>query len=341
MHSANHLSSTSMSQAILLRGPGQVELAAVPIHSTSADDILVEVQFSSISSGTERLLWEGSMPQFPGMGYPLVPGYEAVGMVSQAPDHLSDWLNKPVFVPGTQCYGDVKGLFGASASRLLVNSKRAVLLPQHSLNNSPAQQSIANYTLLALAATAHHMIQVAGPSVFVKDAACLVVGHGVLGRLLARILKHMGAQTVLVSEINPQRQDTADAQLQGYQVVNHLGESAQNFDTIFEVSGDASQLDQLISRLTPGGQVVLGGFYPGSVQFGFAPAFMREAQIRIAAQWQPTDLKAVLEMVVQKNLSLENLLTHQSSPLNAAKAYEQAFGDSSCLKMVLDWSQLQ
>ena len=42
------------------------------------DEIVVDVEFSGISTGTERLLWDGRMPPFPGMGYPLVPGYESV-----------------------------------------------------------------------------------------------------------------------------------------------------------------------------------------------------------------------------------------------------------------------
>ena len=33
-------------------------------------------RWSGISTGTERLLFHGRMPAFPGMGYPLVPGYE-------------------------------------------------------------------------------------------------------------------------------------------------------------------------------------------------------------------------------------------------------------------------
>jgi myo-inositol-1(or 4)-monophosphatase len=37
------------------------------------------VLHSGISTGTERLLWDGTMPPFPGLGYPLVPGYETVG----------------------------------------------------------------------------------------------------------------------------------------------------------------------------------------------------------------------------------------------------------------------
>lgn len=34
-----------------------------------------KVEYSSIKPGTESLLWEGAMPAFPGMGYPLVSAF--------------------------------------------------------------------------------------------------------------------------------------------------------------------------------------------------------------------------------------------------------------------------
>jgi 3-hydroxyethyl bacteriochlorophyllide a dehydrogenase len=64
---------------------------------------------------------------------------------------------------------------------------------------------------------------------------------------------------------------------------------------------------------------------------------MREARLRIAAQWQPGDLLAVRDMVQDGTLSLAGLITHRVEATEAADAYRTAFGDPSCLKMVLDW----
>ena len=67
---------------------------------------------------------------------------------------------------------------------------------------------------------------------------------------------------------------------------------------------------------------------------GFAP---REAQIRIAAQWKKPDLQAVAELVAAGSLSLDGLITHTYAVDRAREAYDTAFGDPQCLKMVLDW----
>ena len=61
-------------QAIVFQAPQQLLVKALDLPQPGAGEIEVQVEFSGISTGTERLLWDGTMPAFPGMGYPLVPG---------------------------------------------------------------------------------------------------------------------------------------------------------------------------------------------------------------------------------------------------------------------------
>ena len=65
---------------------------------------------------------------------------------------------------------------------------------------------------------------------------------------------------------------------------------------------------------------------------------MREARIRVAAEWKRPDLLAVDALVRNGQLSLDGLITHTQPCHRAPDAYETAFGDASCLKMILDWS---
>ena len=70
--------------AVVLQQPERLVLGDLPLSPAGDADVVVETEWSGISTGTERLLWSGRMPQFPGMGYPLVPGYESVGRISAA-----------------------------------------------------------------------------------------------------------------------------------------------------------------------------------------------------------------------------------------------------------------
>ena len=66
----------------------------------------------------------------------------------------------------------------------------------------------------------------------------------------------------------------------------------RDYKSIYDVSGDPTLLDSLISRIAPCGEVVLAGFYSEPLSFAFPPAFMREARIRVAAEWQQPDIAA-------------------------------------------------
>ena len=258
------------------------------------------------------------MPAFPGMGYPLVPGYETVGRISGGAR-----AGERVFVPGAQCFGEIRGLFGGSASRLVVPSSRAVRIDDD-LGERGA--------LMALAATAYHAI--ASGTGALPD---LIVGHGVLGRLIARIAtalaKERGTAAPVVWETNAARRSGAD----GYEVLHPVDDDRRDYRVICDVSGDSEILDTVIACLAPGGEIVLAGFYRKPLGFAFPPAFMREARIRIAAEWKPADLTAAAALIADGRLSLEGLITHRADASQAEVAYRTAFEDADCLKMIMDW----
>ena len=307
--------------AIVMDAPGRIDLRALDLAPMRADDCLVEIMHSAISTGTERLLWSGRMPAFPGMGYPLVPGYESVGRVVDAGADARARIGETVFVPGANCYEGARGLFGGSASTVVLPSRRAARV-------DAALGSDA--VLLALAATARHAI--AGGA-----APDLIVGHGVLGRLLARVAIAEGAAPPTVWETNPARHGGAA----GYAVVDSAADDRRDYRAIYDASGAADIADTAIARLARGGELVLAGFYEAPIQFAFPPAFMREARLRVAAEWQPADLAAVTALVADGRLSLGGLITHRAPASDARAAYPTAFSDAACLKMVLDWSGVQ
>lgn len=304
--------------AVVLERPEQLVLSRLTLSEATDEDVTVDIEWSGISTGTERLLWSGRMPAFPGMGYPLVPGYESVGRVAKAGSLSGRSVGDRVFVPGAKCFGDVRGLFGGAAAHVVLPGARTIPFAE-----DLAEQGV----LLALAATAYHAHSMAG--VTQPD---LIVGHGVLGRMIARLAVVAGA-TPTVWETNPARRDGAA----GYTVIDPSDDARRNYACICDVSGDSSLLDTLISRLAPGGEVVLAGFYDEPLSFVFPPAFMREARIRIAAQWLPSDLAAVKDLAESGRLSLDGLITHRAEAMQADAAYRTAFSDPTCLKMILDW----
>jgi 3-hydroxyethyl bacteriochlorophyllide a dehydrogenase len=304
--------------AVVLQAPERLTLQTIALSPPGEEDVVVDVHWSGISTGTERLLYTGRMPHFPGLGYPLVPGYESVGRVTEVGSRSGLRVGDHVFVPGARCFGDIKGLFGGAAARLVVAGARVT-----QIDAGLGEQGV----LLALAATAYHATAAQG-----AVQPDLIIGHGVLGRLLARVAVAAGAEPV-VWERNPERADGAV----GYRVMAPESDERRDYRAIYDVSGDSAILDSLVARLAPGGEIVLAGFYSEPLHFNFPPAFMREARIRVAAEWREPDLAATKSLIEAGRLSLDGLITHRRDASQAEAAYKTAFGDPACLKMILDW----
>lgn len=310
---------TDKTTAVVFDEPEKLAIRELGLRPAGQGDCVVDIEWSGISTGTERLLWTGRMPNFPGMGYPLVPGYESVGRIAATPDDCELSVGERVFVPGAQCFTDARGLFGGAASRLLVPAERLV-----SLGASIGAEG----TLMALSATAYHALMLSA-----DELPGLVIGHGVLGRLLARLIIALGGDAPTVWDKQPERCAGAI----DYPVMCPDDDERRDYRVICDVSGDADILDSLIQRLAPGGTILLAGFYDQPLHFGFPAAFMREARLQVAAEWQAADLDAVLELIKSNRLSLDGLLTHHANVQHAAEAYQTAFTDSTCLKMIIDW----
>ena len=292
---------TLSARAVVFEKPGALALRDVMLDSPRAGDIVVEAEWTGISTGTEKLLYSGRMPPFPGMGYPLVPGYETVGRVAACDDDAEFAVGDRVFVSGARCFGEIRGLFGGAASRLVVDPGKLI----------PVGESLeAEGILLALAATAHHALHDADRMALPE----LIIGHGVLGRLLARL-----------------------AGANGYTVVAPDDDPRRDYRRILDASGDHRIIDSLVQRLSKNGEIVLAGFYADTLSFTFPPAFMREASIRVVAEWTKADLRDVKQLIDSGSLTLGGLISHRSAADSAATAYPIAFSDPDCLKMVLDW----
>lgn len=307
------------SRAVYLRGPRDLDIAVLPLTAPGPHDLVVDISHSGISTGTEKLFWTGQMPPFPGSGWPLVPGYESTGDVVEAGAETGFRPGERVFVPGANCFDGAFALFGGAAERLVTRADRVVRLDS-SLG--------AEGALLALAATAWHAMS--GPGNRPPD---LIVGHGVLGRLLARLAVETGSEPPTVWEADPVRRDGA----RGYAVCAPEDDPRRDYTAIYDASGNAAALDEMISRLARGGEIVLAGFYPDGVRFAFPPAFLREARLRVSAEWTPEDLRSVRRLVEAGALRLDGLISHLRPAGEAQDAYRQAFDAPDCLKMMLTW----
>ena len=86
----------------------------------------------------------------------------------------------------------------------------------------------------------------------------LIVGHGVLGQLLARLTRIIHGTTPTVWERDPARRPAG----LDYAVYDASQDPRHNYSVVCDVSGSADALNQMIARCKPGATVVMAGFTP-------------------------------------------------------------------------------
>jgi 3-hydroxyethyl bacteriochlorophyllide a dehydrogenase len=313
-------------RAVVFAGAGAVEMRDVDLREVARDEVVIETRFSSISSGTERMFFSGKLPPIPHFRYPLVPGYESAGTVTDVGADVRDVrVGDEVFVGGSAGYADVVAAFGGQASRLIKNA--AQIVPLHGI-------SLAQAPLLALGATALHGVRRLGD---VRGKRVAVLGLGAVGQLAAAFLKAAGAHVVAV--------DRSAARLAASAGHEKIDVSEMPLDEALtapvacaiEATGVPAEIATCARACVPGGAVVLLSYYD-VLAVPYADLFVKEITLLTSREWTPPDLFAARDLVAGGAVDLAPLCGHVVPIERYASAYDTAFNDASVLKVVLQWA---
>ena len=313
-------------RAVVFEEPGRLGLREVTLRDLQPDEVVVETHYSSISAGTERLLFHGKLPGMPQLRYPFVPGYEAAGTVTAVgPGAETVRIGDEVFVGGSMCYTDVAAAFGGQSSHLIKRAPQVI--PLHGI-------PVAHAPLLALAATALHGVRRLGD---VEGARVLVLGMGAVGQLAAGFLHAAGAH-VTIADRSAERlaQARGDATLDVSQMP--LEEQLTTPVThAIEATGDPAQISSCARAIAPGGKIVLLSYYD-ALTTPFVDLFVKEATLLVSREWAPDDLIAARDALASGAVDVSALASHIVPIDEYETAYQTAFNDPSVLKVLLQWA---
>jgi bacteriochlorophyllide a dehydrogenase len=311
--------------AIVITQPDTIELREVALTAPGAADLVIQTAYTSISAGTERMLLAGRMPH-PMLSLPVIPGYETVGrVVAAGVDAPQELVGQWVYAGGARCYVDVNPAWGGQAATIHVDHQRAVPLT----GVEPSQG-----VLLALAATAHHGVDLLGSDL--GGRRVLVLGQGPVGQLAGRIARGRGAW-VAATDRNAMRLartqadvviDTSDRAL--------TAQLDASVDTIIEATGSMEALAAALPLLANGGTIVLLGYYD-ELRLPYMPLFLKQARLLTAREWAPGDPARCRDLIAAGALHVADLITHRLPVAEAAHAYDLALNDRDCLKLLLEW----
>lgn len=249
---------------VYFTAPHQVELREEPLPALGADSVLVETICSAISAGTEMLVYRGQCPPLSDaddsisahLNYPTAYGYACVGVIRDT---------------GTQVNKDLRDklVFGFQPHT------SSFIIDPSSLIVAPASCSAEACSFLPNMETAVNLTQDAAP---ILGERVLVMGQGVVGLLVASLLKEFPLETLVTSDFYPLRRKASleigvddslnpdlikeNADIATATPKEQKPAYAQNrFDLTFELSGSPSALNDAIALTAFSGRIVIGSWY--------------------------------------------------------------------------------
>jgi 2-desacetyl-2-hydroxyethyl bacteriochlorophyllide A dehydrogenase len=238
-------------RAYWLREPGFGEIRSADLPDPGAGEVLVRTLFSGVSRGTESLVFAGGVPEsqyaamrapfqegdFPG---PVKYGYLSVGRVEVGPEDLCD---RTVFC--------------------LHPHQTAYVVPVEAVTVVPGDVPARRAVLAGTLETAVNALWDARPLLGDRVA---VVGAGMVGLCVARLLAGIPGTEVTVVDTDASRADVAEALEVGFA---RPGDAPDGFDAVIHASGTGSGLQTSLDLLAADGVVTDLSWY------GDAPVELR------------------------------------------------------------------
>src|SRR3954465_2941340 len=225
-------------QAFWLRAPGRGEIRPVTLPAPGRDEVLVRTLCTGVSRGTETLVFRGGVPEsqydvmrapfqeggFPG---PVKYGYPKVGVGERGPPEL---LGRTVFClyPHQTAY--------------VVPADAVVVVPED-VPPSPA----------VLAGTVEPAVNAVWAAAPLVGGRVAVVGAGMVGCCVARLLARFPAVTVTLVDVDPSRAAAAEALGVGFA---RPEDAAGGCDLVVHTSATSAGLQRALELLAPEGTVL-------------------------------------------------------------------------------------
>lgn len=327
--------------AVVFTGRNAVEYRPIQCPDPGPGDVVVRVTHSWISNGTEGSYLRGERiagdtPWRPGdpSPFPIVPGYQKVGVVEWAGAEVTDVaVGETVFVTVSK----VKGVFSEWGGHI-----SPAVTPRGQVWKIPSGPPALAYAGLVLTQVGYNCG--ARAPLAVGDAA-VVLGDGLVGQWAAQTLAWRGAQVVLAGHHEDRLARFAEGPL------NHRLDTRREdwvraiqallpggIHVLVDTVGSIEAVEALVAQIRFHGHIVSAGFYGTADRLALQPMRGAELSVDLVSGWTRERLNATRELVRLGYLQTIPLITHHFPVHRAAGAWKLiASKGEAVLGAILDW----
>jgi bacteriochlorophyllide a dehydrogenase len=260
-------------QAVIFSAQGSIGLATIDLPQPRPTDVVVQVEVSGVSVGTERWALLGKRPE---MSFPHVPGYMGIGTITEVGTEAAacGWRAGQRINFGCsrlpEPYGanSWMGTHMAHAVVDVVSGREQPGQAFHFFKAEPLPEGLdpLDASLTQLCGVALRGIEMA---TIPAGGIVLVIGAGVIGQFAAQVCRLKGAR-VMVSDVDRNRLEVA-VRAGAAWTVNPAGEDLParaadaapgGFDIIIDTASIPAVVNASLPLLRVGGQIIFQGWYP-------------------------------------------------------------------------------
>ena len=326
--------------AVVFPSRGEVELRQVPLPPMGPADVLVEVEHTTISAGTELHCLHGTIRLGTGpIRFPFTPGYQAAGCVRAAGAAVTGIaVGDRVF--SARCKqppGWAGGWWAGHCAWHVAAAADVITLP--------AAVGTRSASALLLAQVGYN--GGARPPVAAGDEA-LVIGDGLVGQWAAQVLRHRGARVLLAGH-RRRRLEIAAAHSADEVVDTHAADLEPVGSEPRPVRGCGSRprprarpASSAKRRICWGATAIWSCWAiirPGACQVDIHWLRARETTTHFPNGQERQRMERTLSLIEQGVIEVEGLVTHRFAPGEAATAYRMLQHDADVLGVTIDWNR--
>lgn len=334
---------------VVVTGQNQVELQTAEIDTPvlASNEVLIDTEYTFISSGTELANYTGREPKVFQKGawceYPWRSGYANVGIVRDIGAGVTR------VVPGDRVF-----TYGQHASTILYSQDRLI---------APVKAEVDPAVVAA-----SRMAGVAMTAIVVGDietnARVIVFGLGLVGNLAAQMFQIQGCRVIGVDPVKARRDlaqrcgiahtvggDANEAQAQIQELTNgELG------NITVDAVGHSGVVMQALRTTANHGQLIILGTprvsVPGDLTELLSETHLRWLTLRGALEWcvpmypdignrisQWSKQQTIFDWMARGQLHVEPLISHRLKPECIKQAYDGLLNEPNVYTgVVLDWN---
>jgi 2-desacetyl-2-hydroxyethyl bacteriochlorophyllide A dehydrogenase len=284
-------------KALVLEEYNKLVYKDVPDPVVSDNEVLVKVMACGICGSDIHGLDGSTGRRIP----PIIMGHEASGIIVKTGLNIKNWKSGDRVTFDSTVYPledwfTLNGMYNLSDNREVVgvspgtyrrNGAFAELIsvPQHILYNIPVEVTFEQASMVEAVAVALHSINI---GVIKTGDSCAVIGAGMIGTFLIKLLKISGLSTIIAIDVNPRRLEQALKNGADHAFLSkeeNLDEKiralthGRGIDISFEAVGKSDSVNIAIDILRKGGKAVLVGNTSQKIEFPLQKVVTRELKV--------------------------------------------------------------